>query len=91
MYNIRNGRDVRLELSLRGVVQANLDMGFFQETKVIYGFQTRMLEGYCVLPTDAPSRNRGGLAVFYQYSPQFQVKSLHPHRPNLLRFQVASG
>ena len=33
-YNIYNGRNGGLELVLRGMSQANMDLGIFQETKV---------------------------------------------------------
>ena len=33
-YNICNGRDGGLELALRGMSQANMNLGIFQETKV---------------------------------------------------------
>ena len=32
-YNIRNGRNGGLESALRGMSQANMDLGIFQETK----------------------------------------------------------
>ena len=32
-YNIRNGRNGVLESALRGMSQANMDLGIFQETK----------------------------------------------------------
>ena len=32
-YNIRNGRNGGLELALRGMSQANMDLGIFQEKK----------------------------------------------------------
>ena len=32
-YNIRNGRNGGLEAALRGMAQANIDLGVLQETK----------------------------------------------------------
>ena len=40
-YSIRNGRNGGLELELREVSQANIDLGIFQETKVTDGIYTR--------------------------------------------------
>ena len=40
-YNICNGRNGGLESALRGMSQANMDLGIFQETKVIDGVYTR--------------------------------------------------
>ena len=39
-YNIRNGRNGGLELALRGMPQANMDQGIFQETKCTDGIYT---------------------------------------------------
>ena len=63
-YNIRNGRNGGLESALRGMAQANIDLGVFQETKCTDGVYTRASAGYCVVATDAPSRHRGGVALF---------------------------
>ena len=68
-YNIRNGGNGGLELALRGMSQANMDLGIFQETKCTYGIYTRESSGYRVVATDAPSRHRGGVALFYRPSP----------------------
>ena len=64
-YNIRNGRNGGLKSALRGVAQANIDLGVFQETKCTDGIYTRKSAGYRVVATDAPSRHRGGVALFY--------------------------
>ena len=36
-YNIRNGRDRGLDSALRGMSQANMELGIFQETKITDG------------------------------------------------------
>ena len=54
-YNIRNGRNGGLELKFRGVSQASMDMGIFQEKKVTDGIFTHGSDGYSVVATDAPS------------------------------------
>ena len=36
-YNIRNGRKGGLEAALRGMSQANMDLGILQETKLTDG------------------------------------------------------
>ena len=65
-YNIRNGRNGGLEAALRGMEQANLDMGILQETKITDGVYTRASAGYRVVATDMPSRHSGGIAMFYR-------------------------
>ena len=54
-YNIRNGRNGGLKSALRGMAQANIDLGVFQETKCTDGIYTRESAGYRVVATDAPS------------------------------------
>ena len=73
-YNIRNGRNGGLELALREISQASMDMGIFQETNFTDRIYTRGLAKYSVVATNAPSRHRGGVAVFYQPAPHFAVK-----------------
>ena len=62
-YNIRNGRNGGMESALRGMAQANMDLGIFQETKCTEVIYTRELAGYRVAATDAPSQHRGGVAL----------------------------
>ena len=64
-YKIRNGRNGGLEAALRGVSSANMDLGILQETNLTDVIYTRGLSGYSVVATDAPSRHRGGVAIFY--------------------------
>ena len=64
-YNIRNGRNGGLEAALRGMSQANMDLGILQETKLTDGVYSRRSAGYSVIATDTPSRYRGGVAIFY--------------------------
>ena len=75
-YNIRNRRNGGLEAALRGMEQANLDMGILQETKITDGVYTRASAGYRVVATDAPSRHRGGIAMFYREGAGFVVEEV---------------
>ena len=72
-YNIRNGRNGGLESALRGMAQANIDLGVIQETKCTDGVYTRASAGYRVVATDAPSRHRGGVTLFYREEANFAV------------------
>ena len=90
-YNIRNGQNGGLESELRGMSQANVDLGIFQETKCTDGIYTRESAGYRVVATDAPSRHRGGVALFYRPSPLFEVEAVREYGPNVLSFEVATG
>ena len=53
-YNIRNGWNGDLELALRGMIQANVDVGVFQDNKLTEGIYPRFLAGYKVIVTPAP-------------------------------------
>ena len=44
-YNIQNGRNGGPEAALRGMAQANIDLGVFQETKCTDGVYTRASAG----------------------------------------------
>ena len=54
--------------------QANIELVVFQETKCTDGVYTRASAGYCVVATDAPSRHRGGVALFYREEENFAVE-----------------
>ena len=89
--NIRNGRNGGLESALRGLAQANIDLGVFQETKCTDGIYTHKSVGYRVVATDAPSRHRGRVALFYRPSSLFAVKEVREYGPNVISFEVATG
>ena len=73
------------------MAQANMDLGIFQKTKCTDGISTRDSAGYSVVAMDAPSRHRGGVAIFYWPSPIFAVKSVRQFGPNIIGFQLAMG
>ena len=78
-------------MALRGMSQANMDLGILQETKLMDGIYTRRLAGYSVITTDAPSRHRSGVALFYRSKPHFVVDVVDKFGPNVLGFQLATG
>ena len=90
-YNIRNGWNGRLESVLRGMAQANIDLGVFQETKCTDRMYTRESARYRVVATDAPRRHRGGVALFYRPSSLFAVEAVREYGTNVLSFEVATG
>ena len=73
------------------MAQAIIDLGVFQETKCTDGIYTRNSAGYRVVATDAPSRHRGGVALFYRPWPLFEVEAVREYGPNVLSFKVATG
>ena len=90
-YNIRNGRNGGLEAALRGMSQANMDLGIFQETKMTDRIYTRGSAGYSAVATDAPSQHRRGVAIFHWPASQFAVEAVQQFRPNVIGFQLATG
>ena len=73
------------------MAQAIIDLGVFQETKCTDGIYTFKSAGYRVVATDAPSRHRGGVALFYRPSALFAVEEVREYGPNVISFEVATG
>ena len=90
-YNICNGCNGGLEVALRGMSQANMDLGILQETKLTDGIYTRGSDRYSVVATDAPSRHRGGVAILHRPASHFAVEAVRKFRPNMIGFQLATG
>ena len=90
-YNIRNGRNGGLEAALRGMAQANIDLGVFQDTKCTNGVYTRVSAGFRVVAMDAPSRHCGGIALFYREGADFAVEEVRPYGPNVISFELVTG
>ena len=90
-YNFLNGRNGGLDLVRRWIAQANMDLGIFQENKFTDGIYTHESAGYNIVATDAPSRHRVGVAVFYRPSPHFAVGDVRQFGPNIVGFQLATG
>ena len=44
-----------------------------------------------LLATDAPSRHRSGVALFYRSTPHFVVEAVERFGPNVMGFQLATG
>ena len=75
-------------MALRGIYQDNIYQGICQETKVTDSVYTRGSDGYSVVATDAPSRHRGRVAIFYLLSPRFAVEAVQQIGPNVVGFQL---
>ena len=75
---------------MRGVYQANLDIGILQETKITDGVYTHSSYGYSIIAKDDPSRHCGGVAVLYQESPSV-IKAIQKFGPNVVIFYMVMG
>ena len=80
-----------MESALRGMSQANMDLGIFQETKCTEMIYTRASAGYRVVATDAPSQHRGRVELFYRPLPLFELEAVQEYGPNVLSFEVVTG
>ena len=47
--------------------------------------------GYRVVATDAPSRHRGGIGLFYREGADFAVEEVRLYGPNVISFEVVTG
>ena len=90
-YNICNGWNGGLELALRGISQANMDLVIFQETKLTNGVYTHGSAGYSIVAMDVPSLHRSRVTVFYRPSPRYVVEAVQQFRPNVINLQLDTG
>ena len=89
-YNIRNGRNRGLKSALRGMSQANMNLGIFQEIEVTDGIYTRGSARYIAVATDAPSRHCVRVSLFHGPAPHFVVEAVQQFGPNVVGFQMAT-
>ena len=68
-----------------------MDLGFFQETKVIKGIYIQESSGYRVVASEAPISHNGGVAMFYQATEKLSVEALRLYGENVARFKLALG
>ena len=78
-------------MALRGVSQANMVLGIFQETMLTDRIYTHGSAGYSIVATDAPSRHCGGVAVFHHPAPHSAVEAVQHLVLNVIGFQMATG
>ena len=90
-YNIRNRGNGGLDYAIRGMDQANLELGVLQDIKVKDGFYTRRSSGNIFFTIDVPSRQHVRVLVFYYTLPRFSKEALHQFGTNLISFHLESG
>ena len=73
------------------MLQANFDLGIFQETKVTEVIYMRKSSGYRVAALEDTITHSGGVAVFYCEAEHFSLEALQLYDANVVRFQLASG
>ena len=80
-----------MDSASRGLSQAYVDVGVFQETKVTKGIYTQELSIYRVVASEAPSEHSGGVSMFYRAAEHFYVETLRLHGANVVIFQIVAG
>ena len=90
-YNTRNYCNGGLELKLRGMSQANMGLGIFQETKITDDIFTCGSAEYSVVALDKPSQYHGRVVVFHQLAQNFAVEAIQKFGPNTVGFQLVTG
>ena len=79
-----------MESALRGIYQANMYLGVFQDTNLAKCIYTRGSSGYKMVSTEAPSAHisSGSVAIFYREAEYFSVEAPHTYRANVVSFQL---
>ena len=80
-----------MESALCGMLQTNIDLGVFQETKVTKGIFTQEYSGHRVVVLAAPVPQSGGVALFYRATDHFSVEALQIYVANAVSFHLDSG
>ena len=90
-YNIRISWNGVLESALQVMLQTNVDLGVFQETKVTKVVYTRVPSKYWVVVSESLSAHSGRANFFFCEAEEFTVEVFHLHNANIFSFQLASG
>ena len=67
-YNIHNGRERGVDLELRELDQANMDLWVLFEMNIVGGVYTRRSLYYNVLALEALGNHQGGVALLFHGS-----------------------
>ena len=73
------------------MLQANVDLVVFQETKVTKGTYAQESSGYCGVVYKAPSMHSSGGAMFFRAAKHFSVEVLHLYDMNVVSLQLVLG
>ena len=89
--NILNGNNVRLYSAQHGMEQANMDLGFFQYTKVTVGVYMRVSIGYTMISENVVIRRQGGVGLSYRKLPLLKVDAFQHFSPNVISLYLVLG
>ena len=90
-YNIRSGRNSRLEASLRAMAALNVDVCLLTETKLTNGAHSRMAHGYQVYATEANSQFQGGVALCFRERKDMTIENIRKYGHNVISWCMSSG
>ena len=76
---------------LRGMYQADINLGVFQKKNVTGGIYPRYSGGYRVAKTEAPRPHSVGVSIFYREAKHFSLEAFDIHGPNIVRYQTETG
>ena len=68
-----------------------MDVGVFQETKLMEGIYSWFSAGYKVVAAPAPIQHQGGVVIFYWDSPVLAVEAIRHFGANVIACQMAVG
>jgi len=90
-WNIRNGRNGGIESACRALGSLNVDIAVLQETKLTNGIYTRNSSGYSIVASDAPSKQKGGIALCWRESRLYELEEARFLSPHVLTFRLITG
>jgi exonuclease III len=97
-YNIRDGRNSRIQLLARNLTCQNIDICIATEIKIpqgpngSQGVHSRHDQGYDIFCTYTTTKNQGGVALFSKAdSKHWHIEAAQRHGPNVLSCLLVSG
>ena len=68
------------------MLQADVDQGVFQETKVTKVIYMQYSSGYQVVASESPIAHSNGITMLFCVAEHFSVEALHLHNINIVSF-----
>ena len=89
-YSLWTGKWI--DICGQGAGKDGVGCAILSEMKITDDRYTRMMSGYKVLSTKAPSKHKGGIALLWHPDHEgFEVEAARVVTPNLITFQLVTG
>ena len=88
--NIVSGRGNRLEMACRKLQRYKIDVCILTETK-LSGYHTVELSDFKIFATKVTNKNKGGVALLYQKSENFHIKSPKCYGDSIVKATIVHG